>query len=154
MLYGAEYKFEPPNNSHQLGLQELGGQAGQSTQTSTVPAAGHATKLALDKKFRDSHSRAVDCVLLPATAGTTMLIEELGRLAHGHANQLCLRTAATTTASTTRCEFFERLEGRSAAQGRCMQTTTGTPLIDVAMRILDGFLVNRFFMLAFILVDE
>jgi len=84
-------------------------QAGQSTQPSTVPAAGQATKLALDKKFRDSHSRAIDCVLLPATAGTAMLIEELGRLAHGHADQLCLRTAATTSTASTRCEFFERL---------------------------------------------
>jgi hypothetical protein len=83
-------------------------QAGQSTQASTVPATGRATaKLALDKKFGDSHSRTVDCVLLSTTAGTAVLIKELGRLAHGHTDQLCVRSAATATA--TRCEFFERL---------------------------------------------
>lgn len=82
--------------------------ASQSTQASTVPAASHATELALDKKFGDSHSRAVDCVLLPATAGIAVLIKEFGRLAHGHADQLCLRTTAAT-ASTTRRELFECL---------------------------------------------
>lgn len=92
-----------------------------------------------------------------------MLIEELGRLAHGHADQLCLRAAAAST--TTTSEFLEclcttevqimaltnfgraYLEGRSAAQGRCRQTATGTPLIDLAMRILDSVLVDRIFML-------
>jgi hypothetical protein len=83
--------------------------AGQSTQTSTVPATSHAAKLALDKKFGDSHSRTVDCFLLPATAGTAMLIEELGRLAHSHADQLCLRTAAAAASTTTTSEFFECL---------------------------------------------
>jgi hypothetical protein len=37
------------------------------------------------------------------------LIEELGRLRHSHADQLCLRTAATATSTSTRCEFLERL---------------------------------------------
>jgi hypothetical protein len=99
-----------------------------------------------------------------------MLIEELGRLAHSHADQLCMGTASTTAAaaaaaSTTRCEFFEclcttgssnnglinfgraYLEGRSAAQGRCRQTTTRTLLIDLTMRVLDSVLVDRMSML-------
>jgi hypothetical protein len=97
-----------------------------------------------------------------------MLIEELGRLTHSHADQLCLRSAAaaaSSTTTTTTSEFLEclcttevqimaltnfgraYLEGRSAAQGRCRQTTTGTPLIDLAMRILGSVLVDRIFML-------
>jgi hypothetical protein len=94
-----------------------------------------------------------------------MLIEELGRLAHSHADQLCLRTAATAATTASTSEFLEclcttevkimgltnfgraYLEGRGAAQGRCRQTTTGTLLIDVAMRILDSVLVDRIFML-------
>jgi hypothetical protein len=37
-----------------------------------------------------------------------MLIEELGRLPHSHADQLCLRTAAAAASSTT-SEFLECL---------------------------------------------
>jgi len=81
-----------------------------------------------------------------------MLIEELGRLAHSHADQLCMGTASTAAASTTRCEFFECLEGRSAAQGRCRQTTTRTLLIDLTMRILDSVLVDRLSVLVTILL--
>jgi hypothetical protein len=39
-----------------------------------------------------------------------MLVEELGRLAHSHADQLCLRTAAATASTTsTTSEFLECL---------------------------------------------
>jgi hypothetical protein len=94
-----------------------------------------------------------------------MLIEELGRLTHSHADQLCLRAAAAAASTTTTSELLEclcttevqimaltnfgraYLEGRSAAQGRCRQTTTGTPLIYLAMRILGSVLVDRIFML-------
>jgi hypothetical protein len=62
-------------------------QTGQSGQASTISAA--AAKLALDKKFGDSHSSAVDRVLLSAAAATTaMLIKELGSLGHGHTDHL------------------------------------------------------------------
>ena len=62
--------------------------AGQSTQSSAVSAAHHATELALGKKFGDSHSCAVDRVLLPATAATAKLVMELGSFAHSQADQL------------------------------------------------------------------
>ena len=39
------------------------------------------------------------------------------------------------------------LEGRSAAQGRRGQTTSGTVLIDLAMRVLNSGLIDRMFML-------
>jgi hypothetical protein len=63
-------------------------QAGQSTQASTVSAADHATKLALDKKFGGSHSCAIDRFLLPFTATTSRLVKEPGNLGHSHADQL------------------------------------------------------------------
>jgi hypothetical protein len=149
-------------------------QAHQPAQTTAVRTTEHATAtaLALNKKFHDGHGRAVDGILLSTTARTAMLIKELRSLRHSHADQLRLRLAAATAATGRKLLKYLHeqmmdvshgtlnsdkpdlgwnmayLRRRGATQRRRGQAPASTPLIYLAVRILNMVLIYGMIVLA------
>lgn len=85
-------------------------QAHEPTEPTAVTAANSPAGFRLDEELHDSHSGAIDSILLAARSCTTRLVEQLRSLRHRKANKVGLRTGATAAA---RGEFLKYLEERS-----------------------------------------
>lgn len=82
--------------------------AHETAESTTAPAAHHPAELGLDEELHDRHRRAIHSILLVPRGGSSRLVKQLARLGHRHADELALRAA---TASSTRGEFFQNLDG-------------------------------------------